>query len=89
MNVPRPVAVEPVGGNWLPSISMRNAFADTSSLLMLPWPEPSLRTAPLLGLDSETWNVSRGSNLVSPLTVTEIVWLVTPVPNCNAPEVAT
>ena len=46
-----------------------------SSLLMLPMPWPSLMVAPLVAPDRLTKNASSDSNLVSPLMVTETVWV--------------
>ena len=59
-----------------------------SSLMIVPTPWPSLIVAPLVAPDRLIKKVSLGSDVVSPLIVTEIVWVLTPSPNDSVPDVA-
>lgn len=58
-----------------------------SSLRIVPVPEP-LAIDALVGLDGFTVNVSFGSIVVSPTTLTVIVCVATPGLNVSTPEVA-
>ena len=53
---------------------------DWSSLMIVPTPWPSLIVAPLVAPDRLIKKVSLGSDVVSPLIVTEIVWVLTRTP---------
>ena len=59
-----------------------------SSFVIVPCPWPSARVAPD-GLERLTRNVSFGSTVVSPLTVTLIVLLVCPAVKLSEPVAAT
>jgi hypothetical protein len=60
-----------------------------SSLVMVPRPWPSARVTPLVGAERLRKNVSLSSTLLSPLMVTEMVWVSPAVPvKLSVPEVA-
>ena len=58
-----------------------------SSLRMVPWPWLSLILAPLVALERLTKKVSFPSTLVSPLTITDIVFDMTPEAKLRVPLV--
>jgi hypothetical protein len=70
-------------------IDTEPATAAASSFVMVPTPWPSLMLAPLVAPDRLTKNVSLDSTAVSPLIVTAIVRVLTPLANERVPEVAT
>src|SRR5437667_36810 len=78
-------------GPTLPSFwltSLIEMVGCPSSLTIVPAPWLSLIVA-LTGFERLTKNVSLGSNLVSPLTMTVTGWLVTPGANVTVPLAAT
>ena len=72
----------------VPFCARLEKWADPSSLRIVPWPWLSLIVAPLVALERLTKKVSLFSTTVSPLMITDMVFVVTPAAKLSVPEAA-
>src|SRR5262245_25285296 len=82
------VAVKPWPGLTVAALSVTLGAGGVSSLVIVPTPTPSPINA-FAPFDRLTANVSFGSNVVSPFTVTLIVWVAVPGAKVSVPVAAT